>query len=482
MGVLKGLEPQLVFDYFEEISAVPRGSGNMEPIGNYCEEFAKKHNLEYYRDELHNVIIVKEATKGYEDSPAIIVQGHLDIVCEKTPESKIDFMVDGLDLAVDGDTLYAKGTTLGGDNGIAVAMALAILASDNLEHPRIEAVFTVDEETGLYGAEAIDVSMLKAKKFLNLDSEDEGIITVSCAGGVTAECTLPIKRESKEGIKLNIIITDLQGGHSGIEINRGRANSNKLMGRFLYSLGKEVSFNLIDAFGGVKDNVIAKHTNVEIITDEANLPAIEEAVKVYQHDIGNEYKTSDPEITIKFENLGKEKLSALDEESSNKVIYMLLTLPNGVQSMSADIEGLVETSLNWGAFKIEENSALFIAAIRSSIETAKAAVCDRVLAITKNLGGTVEFTGPYPGWEYKKDSQLRDTVMRVYEKQYGKAPIIEAIHAGLECGMFSEKIEDLDCVSIGPSMTGVHTVDEKLSISSVERTWKLIVEVLKESK
>lgn len=482
MGVLKELQPQLVFKHFEGICGIPHGSGNMGPIGDYCVDFAKKRNLEHHRDEMGNVIIIKEASKGYENSPAIIIQGHIDMVCEKTADRQIDFLKDGLELAIDSDEIYAKGTTLGGDNGIAVAMAFAILDSDNLEHPRIEVILTVDEETGMYGAEAIDVSMLKAKKFLNLDSEEEGVITVSCAGGITAECKLPVTYEIVAGEQFKIVISGLIGGHSGIEINKERANSNMLMGRLLSKLEKEIALNIVEIAGGQKDNAIPKETILNILVAEKDASKVDGLIKEYELALNNEFKTSDPDIVVKSEKIGKNSIKALDDESTKKAIFMLLNIPNGVQSMSADIDGLVETSLNMGVLKLEENEMNLIFAVRSSVETAKDAVCDRLISITEFLGGKVEFSGSYPGWEYKKDSELREAVINVYEKQYGKKPVIEAIHAGLECGMFSEKIKDLDCVSIGPNMKGVHTVDERLSISSVERTWKLILEVLKESK
>ncbi|WP_312651029.1 aminoacyl-histidine dipeptidase [Aminipila sp.] len=482
MGVLNDLKPQIVFKYFEELCSIPHGSGHMELIGDYCVAFAKEHNLEHYRDNLSNVIIVKEASKGYENSPAVIIQGHLDMVCEKTAERDIDFLKDSLELGIDGDQIYANGTTLGGDNGIAVAMALAILASDDIEHPRLEAVFTVDEETGLYGAEAIDVSMLTAKKLINLDSEEEGIITVSCAGGVTAECILPIEREKVEGTQVKILITGLIGGHSGMEIDKERGNSNMLMGRLLYSLNKELTLNIVNIAGGQADNAIPRETVLNIVVADKDLSKLETLIKEYQSIISNEYKTSDPKVVVKVENLGKAKAEALNKESVKKTILMLLNIPNGIQSMSADIKGLVETSLNMGVLKVLEDGVHAIFSVRSSVETAKAAVCDKLTALMEFLSGKVQFAGAYPGWEFMKDSELRETVIRVYEKQYGKKPAIEAIHAGLECGFFSEKINGLDCVSFGPNMTGVHTVEERLSISSVERTWKLLLEILKESK
>ncbi|QIB68982.1 aminoacyl-histidine dipeptidase [Aminipila butyrica] len=482
MGVLNNLKPESVFRYFEELCSIPHGSGHMDPIADYCVAFATAHNLEYYRDDLSNIIIVKNASKGYEQAPAIMLQGHLDMVCEKTAESTIDFLKDGLTLAIDGDFLYAEGTTLGGDNGIAIAMALAILDDDTLEHPRLEAIFTVDEETGLYGAEAIDVSMLQGKKLINLDSEEEGILTVSCAGGVTAEGLLPVKRQQSEGIQLKIQLSGLLGGHSGVEIDKMRGNANILMGRFLYTLNKEVNIQLIDIAGGQADNAIPRLTVLNILVAEGDVDKVKALAADYEHTLNNEYKTSDPEMKVTVENLGKISTAVFSKDSQEKTIVLLLALPNGIQAMSADIEGLVETSLNLGVLKVQEEGVALVSAVRSSIETAKKAVCDRISALMESLGGSVEFVGAYPGWEFKKDSPLRETVIRVFEKQYGKKPVIEAIHAGLECGFFAEKVEDIDCISLGPDMSGVHTVEERLSIPSVERTWVLLLEILKESK
>lgn len=482
MSVLSGLKPEKMFNYFQEISNIPRESGDMERIADYCVEFAKARGLEHYRDDMHNVIIVKEGTKGYENSPAVIIQGHLDMVCEKVPGSNHDFTKDKIELVLEGDKLSANGTTLGGDNGIAIAMALAILDSDDIDHPRLEAVFTVDEETGLYGAEAIDVSMLKAKKFINLDSEDEGVLTVSCAGGVTAVAEVPMTREKAKGLKAKLSVSGLVGGHSGIEINRGGANANMLMGRALYTLLLSHRFNLLALAGGTKDNVITKESIAEIVLAEADFDKIAESLKLIEDDVKVEYGAVEKTVLIKLEKMESGEFDALDAKSTKVTADILLNFPNGVMAMSKDIDGLVETSLNLGILELKEDSLYLVSGLRSALESAKWALADRVTSFIELFGGKVERVGNYPGWAYKRDSVLRDTVIEVYKKLYGKEPVVEAIHAGLECGMFTEKIEDLDCVSLGPDLRDVHTPDEYMSISSAQRTWEFLLEILKASK
>ncbi|MGP1569426.1 MAG: aminoacyl-histidine dipeptidase [Eubacteriales bacterium] len=482
MSVLNGLKPEKMFMYFQQISDIPRESGDMERIADYCVKFAKDRNLEHYRDDMHNVIIVKEATKGYENSEAIILQGHLDMVCEKVSGSNHDFTKDKLKLVLEGDKLSADGTTLGGDNGIAIAMILALLDSDDVDHPRIEAVFTVDEETGLYGAEAIDVSMLKAKKFINLDSEDEGVVTVSCAGGVTTNVEVPLNRENVKGQKFKLVVSGLVGGHSGVEINRGRANANILMGRILYSLLKSYKFNIFSLAGGSKDNVITKESVAELIFENGDFDGISKLLQEIANDIKNEFSTVEKTMSINIEKLEDGEFFALDLKSTKNVADILLNIPNGITAMSRDIDGLVETSLNLGVVLLKDDKLILVSGLRSSIESAKWALADRVTSFMELFGANVEKIGNYPGWAYKKDSALRQTVIEVYKEQYGEEPTIEAIHAGLECGMFTEKIDDLDCVSIGPDLRDVHTPDEYMSISSAQRTWKLLLGILKASK
>lgn len=478
MRVLEQLEPKAVFQYFEEICEIPHGSGNMDQISDYCVRFAQKHGLEYVQDHMKNVIIIKEAAPGYEDKEPVIIQGHLDMVCEKQPGKEKDFLTEGLELHTDGEKIWADGTTLGGDDGIAVAYALALLAADDLKHPRLEIVLTVDEETGLYGAEAIDLSMLKGKKLINIDSEDEGIFTVGCAGGLTLECTIPVSVEKKQGMLGTLEITGLLGGHSGVEIDQGHANANVLLGRVLYELNREVSVDIIAMEGGLKDNAIPRNAKANVLFDEKHLEQIQKILKDQEKILKNEYHAGDPDVTVRLtaETVGEAETA--DQASREKLLHTLLNIPNGVQNYSMDIKGLVETSLNMGIMKMKNRKLTLSFAIRSSMESAKHHLKDKVTLFTQMLGGTAEAHGDYPGWEYRPDSELREHFIEVYEKMYGKQPVVEIIHAGLECGLLSQKIEGLDCISFGPDMRGVHTFEETLDAGSVKRCWEFLCRVL----
>lgn len=478
MRVLEQLEPKTVFHYFEEICKIPHGSGNMDQISAYCVEFAQKHGLEYVQDHMKNVIIIKEAAPGYEDRDPVIIQGHLDMVCEKQPGKEKDFMTEGLEICTDGKKIWADGTTLGGDDGIAVAYALALLEAEDLKHPRLEIVLTVDEETGLYGAEAIDLSMLKGRKLINIDSEDEGIFTVGCAGGLTLECTIPVITEKKQGMLGTLEITGLLGGHSGVEIDKGRANANVLLGRVLYELNKEVPVEIISMEGGLKDNAIPRYAQATVLFEENRLEQIREIIEKQERIFRNEFHAGDPDVTIQMTAEGTGEAEAADQTSKNALLHTLLNIPNGVQDYSMDIRGLVETSLNMGIMKFAGKELTLSFAIRSSVGTAKYHLRDKVQLFVEMLGGTAEAHGDYPGWEYRPDSELRERFVKVYEEMYGRSPVVETIHAGLECGMFSQKISDLDCISFGPDMRGVHTFEETLDVGSVKRCWEFLCRVL----
>ncbi len=487
MSVLGNLKPEKVFHFFEEICGIPHGSYNTKKISDYLKKFADDRNLTCYQDENNNIIIIKEATAGYENSDPIILQGHMDMVCEKTPESNIDFSTDGLDIYVDGDWIKAHGTTLGGDNGIAVAMNLAILDGDEYEHPRLEVIATVDEEVGLLGAASLDVSKLSAKKFINIDSEEEGIFTVSCAGGVTVENNLPVARKETKGKRATLKVTGLLGGHSGIEIDKERANANVLLGRALHHLRGKYNFLLVNADGGSKDNAITKQAEASLVFTEnmeelTSDPAL--TISDFATVVAHEYKATDPDIKIELifdsEDYSNEK--ALDEDSTNRIINYLILTPYGVQNMSKEIEGLVETSLNLGILKTSKDEVSFTYAVRSSSDSRRDMMVEKLSVLAGFLGGSTSLSGAYPGWEYMSDSRLREKAVEVFKEVYGYDPKIEAIHAGLECGLFAGKIPGLDCISIGPDMTGVHTPDEQLSISSTERTFNFLVELLKASK
>ncbi len=487
MSVLGNLKPEKVFHFFEEICSIPHGSYDTKRISDYLKKFAEDRNLTCYQDEDNNIIIIKEATAGYENADPIILQGHMDMVCEKTPESNIDFSKDGLDIYVDGDWVKAHGTTLGGDNGIAVAMSLAILDSDQYEHPRLEVIATVDEEVGLLGAASLDVSKLTAKKFINIDSEEEGIFTVSCAGGVTVENKLPIARTDAKGKKATLKVTGLLGGHSGIEIDKERANANILLGRALHQLREKYDFLLIEAEGGSKDNAITKQAEARLLfvegTKQQPSDAIAE-VSDFAALVAHEFKATDPDIKIELSFEGEEAVSekAFDEDSTERIVNYLVLTPYGVQNMSKEIEGLVETSLNLGILKTSDEEVSATYAVRSSSDSRRDMMVEKLRVLARFLGGSTELSGAYPGWEYMADSKLREKAVEVFKQVYGHEPKIEAIHAGLECGLFAGKISGLDCISIGPDMTGVHTPDEQLSISSTERTFNFLVELLKASK
>ncbi|MCI7107255.1 MAG: aminoacyl-histidine dipeptidase [Agathobacter sp.] len=477
MSVLEGLEPREVFHYFEEISKIPRPSYKEEKISNYLVEFAKAHSLEYYQDGLNNVIIIKEATSGYEEVEPVIIQGHMDMVCEKEPDCTIDFEKDPLSLQIEGDYITANGTTLGGDDGIAVAYALAILDSDTIAHPRLEFICTVSEEVGMEGAKGIDVSMLKGKKLLNLDSEDEGMMLVSCAGGCSAECVLPAEWEKAAGQEVIIHVSGLKGGHSGAEIDKGRANSNLLLGRILLELSEVFSYQIRELCGGNKDNAIPRESKAVILVQN-QAKKLANHIEEIAEEIGKEFSTSDPDIRVTVTVVESSEAEVLTADATRKSVVLLNLLPNGIQRMSDDIQGLVETSLNLGVMNLQHENLSLRYAVRSSVGTEKKYLLKKLTALTEEFGGSVTCTGDYPAWEYRKESKFREDMVRIFREMYGYEPKVEAIHAGLECGILAGKIQNLDGVSIGPDMIAIHTTEEKLSISSTQRVWEYILKVL----
>lgn len=478
MAVLGGLKPEKVFGFFESICQIPHGSENTKALSDWLVAFAKERGLEYYQDELNDVIIIKEASEGYEDSEPVIMQGHMDMVCNKVDDCTKDMAAEGLDLAIDGDFVYAEGTTLGGDDGVAVAFMLAILDDDSVKHPRFEAVFTVDEETGLYGAEAIDVSPLKGKRFINVDSEDEGILTVGCAGGVSAIANLPVTRASYDGQAFEIGISGLLGGHSGTEIILGGENAIRALGRLLFELVDLAGARIVRIDGGVADNVIPVSAKAVVVSPAAD--KVKGLCDEYRAIFAHEFKV-DPDFKLTVMETAAEELP-LDEASSLKATAYLTGTPNGVEKMTQGIDGLPQTSLSLGILKTFADHLEYTFCIRSSVDTEREMLVRRLDNQIRVIGGSLRTEGPYPGWEYAPVSPLRDLICEVYREQYGKDMIIEAIHAGLECGYFAGKMPELDCVSIGPDVKDVHTPNERLSISSTQRTWDLVVEVLARMK
>ena len=473
---LSGLKPESVFSYFEQICAIPHGSGNTKAISDYLVMFAKEQGLRYIQDELNNVILFGDATPGYEDRAPVIIQGHMDMVCEKDADCPLNMETDGLDIVHDGDYVFARGTTLGGDDGIAVAYALALLADKTIPHPALEVVITVDEETGMFGADGIDLSMLKGRTLLNIDSEEEGIFTVSCAGGARGTITLPLERRAVYGPCVRLTVEGLQGGHSGVEIHKNRANANKVMGEFLSRVQKLMPLCITKLSGGAKDNAIPRSCEVTLVALGMYIERINDVAAQLQQEIREQY--DEPEAIVRGDDVDALGGNALTTECTAKVIALLNSVPNGVQAWSKDIEGLVQTSLNLGIAEMDEELKL-IFAVRSSVNTEKTELLEKLKALAEFHGAAYSQMGDYPAWEYKPDSHLRDTMIRVYRELYNKEPQVIAIHAGLECGLLSEKLPGLDCVSIGPEMHDIHTSRERLGIASVERTWNFILEILK---
>ena len=480
-NVLAGLQPQLVFKYFEEISQIPRGSGNEKEISDYLRKFGEDLGLETIQDEALNIIIRKPATKGYENAPGVVLQGHMDMVCEKNKGTNHDFTKDPLQLRIDGDYIYATDTTLGADNGIAVAMGLAVLASNDIEHPALEVLVTVDEEAGMSGAMALDGNLVKGKYILNLDSEEEGHLLVSCAGGVTALSTIPVEFKDADSSKVtySLEIKGLLGGHSGMDIIKQRANSNKLLGRLLNLIS--IDFDLAKVEGGSKNNAIPRESDCVLMINPSDKETFVSDVERITATFKHEFSTSDPGLEV-ICNETTSPSKVLNCDSKSRVISMLNIIPNGIQTMSMDIENLVESSTNIGVLRTTDSAVTFECAVRSSVGSLKTDITNRMELLTKQLNGTLQLISDYPAWEYAKNSQLEKMCIDAYKNLTGNEPIIMALHAGLECGLLLEKMPHAEAISFGPNMYDVHTPNEHLSISSTENTWKFLLAVLKSMK
>lgn len=520
-----------VFQAFEAISRVPRGSGHNTEISRFLMKFAKENGIWVRQDQAENIIMVKQASEGMEDLPTVMLQGHMDMVCEKEAGCEHDFLTEGLELYTEEDWIHAKGTTLGADDGIAIAYIMALFMDNTLRHPRLEAVITTDEETGMHGAYALDTSDLTAKYLLNLDSEEEGVFLTSCAGGLTCIGTVPIKRKMEQGYVLKVRIHGLKGGHSGEDINKNRTNAVILLGRMLHDLEKEWncgcgkngegSVRLIAACGGNKDNVIPCEAEAEVLlldkagereeefsgsalsaggekVENKSFPSClcqnqAQTISGLWHDIKNvimelcsglikkyqkELSASEPGLQIDVELFPESTGIALDGESTAEILKLLYLAPTGVMAMSAEMSGLVESSQNLGIFRVEEDQAIVHFSIRSSVTSAKYYLAEKCKTLINLCGGTYQTCSEYPAWEYRPDSKLRSYVSETYERIYGKAPVLRAIHAGLECGLISEKMPELDILSMGPDIVDIHTPKERMSISSARRVYEFVKELL----
>lgn len=463
MPVLSDLEPREVFAWFERLCAIPHSSHHAKAISDYLVAFARERGLACQQDAANNVVIRKAASAGYENALVVMLQGHIDMVCEKDADCGKDMETEGLDLFVDGD-------------GIAVAMALAVLDADDIPHGPLECVFTADEEVGMIGARALDASALKAKYLINIDSEEERVLTVSCAGACRTLCTLPVTRVPFDGETLRVKISGLVGGHSGEEIHKGRANANLLLGRALDEMSRAGALRLIRVSGGAKDNAIPREAEAVVRTGDA--AALRRAVEALAAALRAEYHVADGHITVTVTETD-DGLTPMDAASTERAITLLLCAPNGVVEMSMDVPDLVQTSLNLGRLTSDEASLRASFMIRSSINSQKNAVASRLARLAEALGGQTELDSDYSAWPYRPESPLRDRVAEVFYEQYGEKPRIAALHAGLECGILSGKLPELDCISLGPDLTDIHTPRERLHIASTERTWRLLLGTLK---
>lgn len=495
---LNELSPGEVFSYFEKICSIPHGSGNTGMIADYCLEFAKLHGLKARKDAADNVVIFKAGTSGYEDCEPVILQGHLDMVCEKEPESDIDMSVQSIKVCTDGKMVWADGTTLGADDGIAVAFILAVLASDTIAHPPIQAVLTSDEEIGMLGARDLDTSDLTAKRLINIDSESEGILYVSCAGGVRAECDIPVVYEDAVGwvsggeqddnasdaagngpVCFEVKISGLAGGHSGVEIHKQHTNAIRLLASLLSHASCAADFRFVSLSGGGKENAIPKEAKAVVSVRSCDATTFEQSIKESADVWMQEISATEPHVKIEVGKADAAVDKVLDFHSTENVIYALWLSPDGVYKMSQEIKGMVQTSLNLGTAYLEDDKLVYKYLIRSNTAAGKKLLLERVNAFVKHLSGNVVTMSDYPAWEYKSNSQLRKICVESFTNVYGHEPEVTSIHAGLECGILAGKMTGVDMISFGPTLESVHTPDECMDVASVERTWEYLLEILK---
>ncbi len=478
-SVLKGLKPEKVFEIFGEILSVPRPSKHEERMTKFLMDWAEKRGLEHERDEIGNVIIRKGASKGMENKAWVCLQSHMDMVCEKNGDKVFDFMKDPIEAQIVNQWLMAKGTTLGADDGIGIATTLAILDSEDIEHGPIECLFTVDEETGLSGANALSPNLLKSRILLNLDSEDEGEMFIGCAGGVDTLAKLPFeKEETPQGAYFRISVKGLKGGHSGDDINKGLGCANKLLNRILWEADKEMDMRLSCFNGGNLRNAIAREAYADVVIMEQESEDLKRLVEKFGEELRYEFRSTEPNLQIRIEKVAKPAF-VVDMLSQDNLLNVLYACPHGVLAMSREIPGFVETSTNLASVKTEETHFFITTSQRSSVESAKEAAASKVESCFLLAGADVEHSDGYPGWAPNTDSHVLKVAVESYKKLFGKEPVVRAIHAGLECGLIGEKYKDMDMISFGPTLRGVHSPEERLEIATVELFWRHTLEILK---
>ena len=484
MEVFKGLEPKKVFEFFEEITRIPHGSKNTRQLSDHIKKFATDRSLKVIQEPCGNLIIYKPGTKGYERSKPVCLQGHMDMVCEKTSDSRHNFKKDPLPIAVMDDEVFSRNTTLGADDGIAVAMCMAILDSDDIPHPPLEVILTVDEEIGLDGAKVLNYASIKSRSVINLDTEDEGVLTVSSAGGLRGAIELPVTYKEHKGCEYDIVISGLKGGHSGDMIDKYNGNAIMLLGRLFVYLSSRMKFRIVELSGGLMDNAIPREAGCHILVSKENASIFEDTVAGFEEIIKNEFMANEDNIMIYCEDLGETSKKTLRTEYTKKIIYLLAAVPNGVINMCQEEEqkGFVKTSLNFGITRLDDDKFLLEASLRSSVSTEKYALSDRLRLIAEMAGAKYYEKSDYPAWEYCKDSEMRKIYVDLYTKQNGHKPVIKGIHAGLECGIIYHALKPVDIISFGPDIKDAHTPKETLSISSTARTYELLCGMLGEMK
>ena len=478
--ILKNLKPTRVWHYFGEIMQIPRPSKHEERISAYLVNWGKEHSLETQSDKLGNVLIRKPAAKGYEKSPGVCLQAHMDMVCEKNSSKKFDFMKDPIQPVLDGEWLTADGTTLGADDGIGVATILAILEDKSIKHPALEALITVDEETGLTGAAGLSKSWLKSEILLNFDDEDEGEYCIGCAGGIDTTVELDYKLTSApKGHKaFRLKVSGLKGGHSGDDINRGRGCANKLINRILWAGTYQQEMRLATLDGGNLRNAIAREAEAVVTVPEANVRAFKTMVTKLSKGMVFEFRSTEPDLEFELRDVDMPK-KVIDHDTQEKLVNVLYACAHGVLAMSREIENFVETSTNLASIKMKDGAFHIATSQRSSVESAKLAAAQKIEATFRLAGARVSHGDGYPGWTPNPDSRVLKVGVDVYRKMYGKEPIVRAIHAGLECGLIGQKYPQMDMISYGPTLRGVHSPDERIEIKTVEMFWNQTLEILK---
>jgi len=482
MRVLEGLKPERVFYYFEELTKIPRCSYHEREVSNYLKSVGEKLGLETIQDDHLNIIIRKPATKGYENSVGVVLQCHMDMVCEKESDSPHDFSKDPIELIVDGDWIKANKTTLGADDGLGVAMGLALIEDDTLEHPEIELLVTVSEEVNMDGAINLSDKVLKGRRYINLDSEEEGILTMGSAGGETIEVELPLNYEnSDEYIEYSIKVTGLVGGHSGIEIHKPKGNSNKVLNQVLEEISKVADLRLIEIHGGTKDNAIPRETEAKIGIKKSDVNTVDNELDKIKSTVLELNKGIEGNIVITVNKLGDAK-KILSKDNTAAIINLIRDIPTGVFTMIPDNPQIVESSDNLARIDTKDDKFVMIISLRSSSQKSMDDLRAKIVSVIEKNNANYKIVNKYPKWEYKPDSKLRDTAVKVFNEMYKKDMVTTVIHAGLECGVINEKYPDMDIISIGSDLEKVHTPEERASISSAQRVYEYLCELLRELK